>query len=102
MKQIQFSEDEFSSSEDDSTTHPPTKKSKNTGNRMPTTTNQAKDAKKVSSVSAMPPGYIFIRSDLIGNYWAHPKVPVPVVITLASPITENGENTLLCKQLEEH
>ena len=48
----------------------------------------------------MLPYYTLIRSDLIGKYWAHPKAQVPVVTMTFPPITENGENTILQKQLE--
>ena len=84
MKHLQFSEDEFSLDEEDSLNPPPAKKNKTTDNHVPRKTNIVTDAKEFPSGAAMPPGYTFIRSDLIGNYCAYPTVPVPVVTISAT------------------
>ena len=50
----------------------------------------------------MLPGYKFIRSDLIGNYWVFPAARVPVVTMTSPHIIGVGENTLLRQQIEAH
>ena len=100
MKQLQFSEDEFSSSEDDSITPRPSKKTKSADNCVPRKTNSVKGAKTFPSLVEMLPSYRLFRSDLTWNYCAYASALAQEVTMTDPHVAGDRENVPLHQQLE--